>query len=77
MKGWCSKCNKPVDEIRIFTNDFEMSRKYSVFCHGEAQEQILPEWMIENFNSIEIHAFRDNPALPEPPLKEIVHDTNL
>lgn len=73
MKAWCCKCNKPVDEILQLQYDFMHAYRFKVTCHGQTQEQDIPAsfFRMNSVSNIEIHAFQDMEALPEPPLKQI------
>ena len=64
----CALCNKPVSRFESSYNINTSGTLFRVYCHGQMEEVLLGDEMIENTDSIRMgQAFIDK--LPQPQLE--------
>jgi hypothetical protein len=67
-KPWCAICNKPTERVETMYDPNSYSKRFRVYCHGDAEEALLSDEAIENTDSIRFgEAFIDK--LPQPQLR--------
>jgi hypothetical protein len=64
----CALCNKPVSRFESSYNINTSGKLFRAYCHGQMEEVLLNDEMIENTDSIRMgQAFIDK--LPQPQLE--------
>lgn len=64
----CAICNKPVERVESIYDINTMGKKFRVFCHGDTEDAILDDILIEDCDSVKFgQAFIDK--LPQKQLE--------
>jgi hypothetical protein len=65
----CAVCNKPVERMESMYAPEWYGKKFRVYCHGDMEESILSDVLIEDGYSVRFgQAFIDK--LPQPQLEK-------
>jgi hypothetical protein len=64
----CAVCNKPVEKVESMYDIAYGAKRFRVYCHGDMEEAMLDDTIIEDANSITFgQAFINK--LPQPQLE--------
>ena len=62
----CAVCNKPVDRVESMYDIAWAAKRFRVYCHGDVEEAMLHDVMIEDSNSVRFGtAFIDKLLQPQ------------
>ena len=65
----CAVCNKPVERIESMYDIAWAAKRFRVYCHGDMEEAMLDDVVIEDSNSVRFgEAFINK--LPQPQLEK-------
>ncbi|CAB5220477.1 hypothetical protein UFOVP236_75 [uncultured Caudovirales phage] len=48
----CAICNKPVEKVESVYDINLMAKRFRVYCHGDIEEALLDDALIEDVNSV-------------------------